>query len=289
MSKDVTGLAVALTATARTKAHQLSRDLQTANRRLDTAGDTLTAARRAYAKAADEYRALYDQALGLWTADELTAAGATPAPTPTPGPRPPPAPRPRPGPAPMTPTPAGLREVLVLPGGSAGRSTGPAGDLARRPRRSQLREAGLPHRQDPHRQQQLGPHRDQHVAVEHPNQILDGPLVQDRPVGHPQHTGTIQIHLAAPRSPQHRVRQLDDPTRRSAQLVQAVDDRVRLDVAEGEPPTALSRRTALVVHRHPPPSRGPVRHGTQPAPARIRARTRHLWRKWSLTWGCVCP
>ena len=80
MSKDVTGLAVALTATARTKAHQLSRDLQAASRRLDAAGDTLTAARRAYAKAADEYRTLYDQALGIWTVDELTAAGATPPP-----------------------------------------------------------------------------------------------------------------------------------------------------------------------------------------------------------------
>lgn len=47
MSKDVTGLAVALTATARTRANQLSRDLQTASRRLDAAGDALTAARRA--------------------------------------------------------------------------------------------------------------------------------------------------------------------------------------------------------------------------------------------------
>ena len=80
MSKDVTGLAVALTATARTKAHQLSRDLQAASRRHDAAGDTLTTARRAYAKAADEYRTLYDQALGIWTADELAAAGATPPP-----------------------------------------------------------------------------------------------------------------------------------------------------------------------------------------------------------------
>ena len=31
------------------------------------------------------------------------------------------------------------------------------------------------------RQQQLGPHRDQNVAVEHPHQVLDGSLVQDRP------------------------------------------------------------------------------------------------------------
>jgi hypothetical protein len=76
MSKDVTGLAVALTATARTRAQQLSRDLQAASRRLDTAADTLTTARRGYAVAAQDYRTLDDQALGIWTADELTAAGA---------------------------------------------------------------------------------------------------------------------------------------------------------------------------------------------------------------------
>ena len=84
MSKDVTGLAVALTATARTRAHQLARDLQAASRRHDTAGAALTEARRSYAKAAAEYRQLYETALGVWTADELTAAGAKPPP-PAPG------------------------------------------------------------------------------------------------------------------------------------------------------------------------------------------------------------
>jgi hypothetical protein len=82
MSKDVTGLAVALTATARTRANQLSRDLQAASRRLDAAGDALTAARRAYAKAAEDYRGLYDQALTIWTSDELTTAGAKAPPPP---------------------------------------------------------------------------------------------------------------------------------------------------------------------------------------------------------------
>ena len=91
MSTDVTGLAVALTATARTRANQLSRDLQAASRRHDKAGATLTEARRSYARAADEYRTLYDQALGIWTADELAAAGAKP---------PPPAPKPRAHPTP---------------------------------------------------------------------------------------------------------------------------------------------------------------------------------------------
>ena len=94
MSKDitdVTGLAVALTATAKTRANQLSRDLQAASRRHDRAGAALTDARRTYARAADEYRALYDQALGTWTADELAAAGAKPPP-PTPA-KPPTGPR----------------------------------------------------------------------------------------------------------------------------------------------------------------------------------------------------
>ena len=50
---DVTGLAVALTATARTRAQQLARDLQAAQRRLNAAGSTLSAARQAYARAAD--------------------------------------------------------------------------------------------------------------------------------------------------------------------------------------------------------------------------------------------
>ncbi len=77
---DVTGLAVALTGTARTRAHQLARDLQAAHRRLNTAGANLTAARQAYARAADDYRALHAQATAVWTADELTAAGAAPPP-----------------------------------------------------------------------------------------------------------------------------------------------------------------------------------------------------------------
>ena len=80
MSTDVTGLAVALTATAKTRANQLSRDLQAASRTHDKAGATLTAARRAYAQAADDYRTLYESALSIWTTDELTAAGAKPPP-----------------------------------------------------------------------------------------------------------------------------------------------------------------------------------------------------------------
>lgn len=84
---DVTGLAVALTATARTRAQQLARDLQAAQRRLNRAGAELTAARQAYARAADSYRDLYTQAAAIWTADELacrrcsgtsTPAGAAP-------------------------------------------------------------------------------------------------------------------------------------------------------------------------------------------------------------------
>jgi hypothetical protein len=81
---DTTGLAVALTATARTKAHQLARELQAAHRRVDAATDHLVAAKREYGKAAADYRALYAQATTLWTPEELTAAGAAP---------PPPAPR----------------------------------------------------------------------------------------------------------------------------------------------------------------------------------------------------
>lgn len=73
---DVTGLAVALTATARTRAHQLARELQAAQRRLNAAGDTLTAARRGYAHAAAEYRELHAQAARVWSAEELAAAGA---------------------------------------------------------------------------------------------------------------------------------------------------------------------------------------------------------------------
>lgn len=80
MSNDVTGLAVALTATVRARANQLSRDLQKSSRKHDKAAAALTETRRAYAKAADEYRTLYDQALGIWTVDELTAAGAKPPP-----------------------------------------------------------------------------------------------------------------------------------------------------------------------------------------------------------------
>lgn len=83
---DVTGLAVALTATARTRAQQLARDLQAAQRRLNTAGTTLTTARQGYAKAADAYRELYAQAAQVWTVDELAAAGAA-APPPPPGSR----------------------------------------------------------------------------------------------------------------------------------------------------------------------------------------------------------
>jgi hypothetical protein len=79
---DVTGLAVALTATARTRAQQLARDLQAAQRRLNSAGTTLSAARQAYARAADEYRELYSQAAQVWTPDELAAAGAAPPPAP---------------------------------------------------------------------------------------------------------------------------------------------------------------------------------------------------------------
>jgi ABC-type transporter Mla subunit MlaD len=79
-SADVTGLAVALTAAAKARAHQLSRDLQAASRTLDRAGHTLTEARRTYARAAADYRTLYEQALGTWTVDELAAAGAKPPP-----------------------------------------------------------------------------------------------------------------------------------------------------------------------------------------------------------------
>ena len=79
---DVTGLAVALTATARTRAQQLARDLQAAQRRLHRAGADLSAARQAYAKAADAYRELHTQASQVWTADELAAAGAAPPPPP---------------------------------------------------------------------------------------------------------------------------------------------------------------------------------------------------------------
>ena len=79
---DVTGLAVALTATARTGAHQLARDLQAAQRRLDKAGANLTAARQTYARAADEYRDLYAQAGQVWSADELATAGASAPPPP---------------------------------------------------------------------------------------------------------------------------------------------------------------------------------------------------------------
>ena len=79
---DVTGLAVALTATARTRAQQLARDLQAAQRRLHAAGTTLTTARQAYARAADEYRELYAQATQVWSADELAAAGASAPPPP---------------------------------------------------------------------------------------------------------------------------------------------------------------------------------------------------------------
>ena len=79
---DVTGLAVALTATARTRAQQLARDLQAAQRRLDKAGASLTAARQTYARAADEYRDLYAQATQVWSADELAAAGASAPPPP---------------------------------------------------------------------------------------------------------------------------------------------------------------------------------------------------------------
>ena len=53
---DVTGLAVALTATARTRAQQLARDLQAAQRRLLAAGTTLTTARQAYARAGVDRR-----------------------------------------------------------------------------------------------------------------------------------------------------------------------------------------------------------------------------------------
>lgn len=77
---DVTGLAVALTATARTKAHQLAREVQTAQRRLDAATTTLVEAKRDYGRAAAEYRALYTRATGMWTTEELAAAGATPPP-----------------------------------------------------------------------------------------------------------------------------------------------------------------------------------------------------------------
>ena len=77
---DTTGLAVALTATARTKAHQLARELQAASRRLDAATATLIAAKRDYGKAAHDYRTLYTQATAVWTPDELTAAGAAPPP-----------------------------------------------------------------------------------------------------------------------------------------------------------------------------------------------------------------
>lgn len=83
---DVTGLAVALTATARTRAQQLARDLQAAQRRLHKAGEDLAAAKRGYAKAAGEYRDLYSQAAKLWSSDELAAAGAA-APPPPPQPR----------------------------------------------------------------------------------------------------------------------------------------------------------------------------------------------------------
>ena len=79
---DVTGLAVALTATARTRAQQLARDLQAAQRRLDKAGTSLTAARQTYARAADEYRDLYAQASQVWSADELATAGASAPPPP---------------------------------------------------------------------------------------------------------------------------------------------------------------------------------------------------------------
>ena len=85
---DSTGLAVALTATARTKAHQLARELQAAHRRLDMATAALLAAKREYGKAATDYRALYAQAGTVWTAEELTAAGAV-------SPPPPPAGRPK--------------------------------------------------------------------------------------------------------------------------------------------------------------------------------------------------
>jgi cytochrome c5 len=83
---DVTGLAVALTATARTRAQQLARDLQAAQRQLNRAGTDLTAARQGYARAADGYRELYAQACQVWTGDELAAAGAV-APPPPPGAR----------------------------------------------------------------------------------------------------------------------------------------------------------------------------------------------------------
>ena len=42
MSNDVTGLAVALTATVRARANQLSRDLQKSSRKHDKAGAALT-------------------------------------------------------------------------------------------------------------------------------------------------------------------------------------------------------------------------------------------------------
>ena len=82
---DSTGLAVALTATARTKAHQLARELQAAHRRLDVATAALVAAKRDYGKAAADYRAVYAQATTVWTAEGLTAAGAAPPPPPRAG------------------------------------------------------------------------------------------------------------------------------------------------------------------------------------------------------------
>lgn len=82
MGTDVTGLAVALTATARTRAQQLARDLQAAQRRLHKAGEDLATAKRGYAKAAGDYRDLYAQAAKIWSADELKAAGAAAPPAP---------------------------------------------------------------------------------------------------------------------------------------------------------------------------------------------------------------
>lgn len=79
---DVTGLAVALTASARARAQQLARDLQAGQRRLNTAGAALSAARQGYARAAAEYRDLYAQAAQIWTAEELAAAGAAAPPAP---------------------------------------------------------------------------------------------------------------------------------------------------------------------------------------------------------------
>ena len=71
--------------------------------------------------------------------------------------------------------------------------------------------------------------------MEQTHLIVGRALGQDRSIGQPDTTGSVKIDLAAPRSPQNGMREVNHSVSGAAKLVKPLHDRVGLDVTEVGP------------------------------------------------------